>query len=155
MAADAAGPLGRRFLRLAAHDAGAPALLGGDGRAVATRAALAGLAVAVRDAVVKHAPPGPVALWLPNGAPLVAGFAGISLAGRRPVSSTPRDRGGRAVRRRDRRPRCSRNGTRRELAGGVAGRRRRVGHRRSGAVVPLPHHTAALKLTSGSSGTRA
>jgi long-chain acyl-CoA synthetase len=155
MVADAAGPLGRRFLRLAGLDAVAPALLGADGRTVATRADLARAALAVRDAVVRCAPPGPVALWLPNGASFVAAFAGINLAGR-PAGLVD------AAATREEVERCAAAIGARAL---LTGAQRAEGWPAAwsvdgaalavldpGATVPLPEHTAALKLTSGSSG---
>jgi long-chain acyl-CoA synthetase len=155
MVADAAGPLGRRFLRLARLDAGSPALLGGDGTVVASRGDLARAALALRDAAARFAAPAPVVLWLPNGAPFVAAFAGLVLAGR-PVGLVD------AAATREEVERCATAIGARALVTGAE----RVGDREiawrgegvalvlldPGTSVALPERTAALKLTSGSSG---
>jgi long-chain acyl-CoA synthetase len=156
MAADAAGPLARRFLRLAGRDAGAPALLGADGALIATRGDLARAALAVRAAATRFAAPAPVVLWLPNGAPFVAAFTGLVLAGR-PVGLVD------AAATREEVERCATVIGARALVMSAerAGDREVAWHGEGvalarldlGASVPLPQHTTVLKLTSGSSGT--
>jgi long-chain acyl-CoA synthetase len=155
MVADAAGPLGRRFLQLVGLDAGAPALLGTDGCVVATRSDLARAALAVRDAVVRAAPPAPVVLWLPNGAPFVAAVAGVNLAGR-PIALVD------AAATREEVERCAATigarslltGTERAEGWPVAWRGEGVALAAldPGTTAPLPRHTTVLKITSGSSG---
>jgi long-chain acyl-CoA synthetase len=154
--ADAGGPLGRRFLRLAGLDAGAPALFAGDGRVVATRAELARAALAVRDAVLRVGPPAPVVLWLPNGAPFVAAFAGVNLAGH-PAGLMD------AAATREEVERCAAAIGARALLTAAAGAERwpvvwrgegvALAALDPGVTVPLPEHSTVLKFTSGSSGT--
>ena len=152
---DAAGPLGRRFLQLARVDSAAPALLGADGAVIATRGELARAALVVRDAVLRCAPRAPAAIWLPNGAPFVAAFAGLALAGR-PVglidASATREEverclaatGGRTLL------------TTAERAAGWSvawhGEGIALALPDPGTTATLPAATALLKLTSGSSG---
>ena len=153
--AEAAGPLGRRFLQLARNDAGAPALRGADGAVIATRGELARAALVVRDAALRRAPRAPAALWLPNGAPFVAAFAGLALAGR-PIGLVD------ASATREEAESClAATGSRMllttaERASGwpVAwhGEGIVLALPDPGAEVPLPEAAAVLKLTSGSSG---
>jgi long-chain acyl-CoA synthetase len=154
--ADGAGPLGRRFLRLAGLEAGTPALLGADGSVAATRGDLARAALGVRDAVARCAPPAPVVLWLPNGAPFVAAFAGVNLAGR------PAGLVDAAATREEIERSAAVIGARSLLTSAERAERWAVAWRGDGlalavldpgATVPLPERTAVLKLTSGSSGT--
>lgn len=148
-------PLARRFLLLARRHGDAAALLGPDGRTTASRAALAGAAIELKDALAPHlAGARPVVLSLPNADGFVHAFLALRLADL-PVAlvdaSAPPDevlRCAVAV-----------------GAGAILATPERVpgelvwergGHAlavpRELSAVRLPAGTAVLKLTSGSSG---
>jgi len=152
---EAVCPLARRFLVLAHRQAGAPALLGPDGRVVATRAALARAAVELSGELGPWLPGArPVLLSLPNAEGLVPAFLALRLAsvpvalvdasapahelhrcavavGAGAVLATPERVPGEATWNRD----------------GLA-----LALQRDLPIVRLPASTAVLKLTSGSSG---
>lgn len=148
-------PLARRFLSLARVHGESSALLGPDGRPLATRAALAQAALELSGELQSRVPGArPVVLSLPNGERFVRAFlalrqidAPVALVdasapadelhrcavavGAGAVLATPERISGQAVWERD----------------GLA-----LDLQHDLPVVPLPNGTAVLKLTSGSSG---
>ncbi len=73
-------PIVRRFLSLARDAGDAPALIGPDGEALATRASLAAAIEASRAELADHVAPGStVVLSLPNGVAFVRAFAALRL----------------------------------------------------------------------------
>jgi len=148
-------PLARRFLALAHRQGDSLALLGPDGRPLATRAALARAAVELSGELRRRVPAArPVVLSLPNGERFVRAFLALRQIGA-PVAlvdaSAPADElrrcavavGAGAV-----------LATPERIPGQTvwAGDGLALDLQRDLPVVPLPGGTAVLKLTSGSSG---